>query len=346
MRAVSMLSGGLDSILATRLILEQGIEVFALNSVSIFCTCTPRGRGCSAARTEAERLGIPLKTVDASRELLELAKAPPHGHGSGMNPCIDCRINLFRRGKQYMEEIGAAFLVTGEVLGERPMSQRRDAMALIEREAGLEGRIVRPLSARLLEPSIPEREGWIDRAALRDFSGRRRLPQIELARSMNVGDYPCPAGGCRLTDPGFATRIRDLIEHDPGCDVNDAQTLTVGRQFRLAPSARAVVGRDEAENHRLRALARKGDLLLELADLTGPLTLLRGRPPADGRPLLLSAAITARYSKARGSENVAVRADNHTGKPIGTLRVSPAGDDTCLSMMVRPGRGTNDDSSG
>ena len=154
-RALALLSGGLDSILAIRLILDHGVDVEALTCRSVFCTCTPRNWSCSAAQSATEQLGVSLKTVNTSEEFLEVVRNPKHGYGRNLNPCLDCRILMFRKAAKYMREIGASFIVTGEVLGERPMSQRRDAMKLIESEAGLDGLIVRPLSAALLEPSIP-----------------------------------------------------------------------------------------------------------------------------------------------------------------------------------------------
>ncbi|NQT21487.1 MAG: hypothetical protein HQ592_17410, partial [Planctomycetes bacterium] len=215
MRAVALLSGGLDSVLAVRVILDQGIDVEALNYVTVFCTCTPKNSSCSAASTAAAHLGVGLKTINTSRELLGAVKNPRHGYGRNLNPCLDCRILMFLKAKEYMQEIGASFLITGEVLGERPMSQRRDAMAIIERESGLDGLIVRPLCAKALEPSIPEKEGWVDRSKLLGITGRSRKPQIALAESYGINDYPCPAGGCLLTDAGFAARLRALMQHNP-----------------------------------------------------------------------------------------------------------------------------------
>ncbi|MEF8788215.1 MAG: hypothetical protein V5A84_04020, partial [Planctomycetota bacterium] len=205
MRAVALLSGGLDSTLAIRVLQDQDIEIHAINFMSLFCTCTPKDSSCSAAQTAVDQLGVSLKTVNTSKEFVELVKDPPHGYGSEVNPCLDCRIVMFRRAQEYMDEIDASFLVTGEVLGERPMSQRREAMRLIEKEAGLEGLIVRPLCAAHMEPSIPEEKGWVDRDALLDIRGRNRTPQMELAEKYDINDYPCPAGGCRLTDPGYAS---------------------------------------------------------------------------------------------------------------------------------------------
>ncbi|MFC1671903.1 hypothetical protein ACFL01_02085 [Planctomycetota bacterium] len=325
MRAISLLSGGLDSLLSTRMILDQGIDVEAFNTITAFCTCTTKGSSCSAAESAVRQLGISLKVVNSTNEILELVKSPPHGYGSNINPCIDCRILLFRKAGAYMRETGASFIVTGEVLGERPMSQRRQAMELIERESGLDGLVVRPLSAALLEPSIPEQKGWVDRSRLMDIRGRSRKPQIEMARTFGFGDYPCPAGGCLLTDSGFARRMRDLIAHSPETPLNDVHLLKVGRHFRLSPEVKVIVGRDEKENNRLLQLARDDDTLLELADILGPLTVVRG--PATPEQIEIAAAMTVRYSKARSQDEAAVAVRDKAASSKTILRISPAGDE-------------------
>jgi len=302
MRAIALLSGGLDSTLAAKVVLEHGIELEALNFLTVFCNCTNRGETCLASQKAVESLGIPLKVLNVSEEYLGIVRNPKHGYGSHMNPCIDCRIFMMKKAKEYMNEAGASFLVTGEVLGERPMSQRRDAMRLIEREAGLEGYILRPLSAKLLPPSIPEREGWIDRETLLNIQGRSRKPQIELAAIFGIQDYPCPAGGCLLTDPGFATRMKDLLAHHPDFTLNDIHLLKVGRHFRFSPKTKLIVGRKEDENQKIQTFSQEGDLLLKAAHRPGPLSLLRGEPGPE--EIERAAAITARYGKAREEREV------------------------------------------
>lgn len=298
--AVALLSGGLDSTLAVKLILEQHIGVEALNFVTPFCQCNRRGQ-CEAVRV-AEQFDIPCKTIAVTDEFFERIRHPRYGYGSGMNPCLDCRILMFSKARQRMEETGADFVFTGEVLGERPMSQRQQAMRIIERDSGLDGRLLRPLSAKLLPPTIPEREGLVDREKLLAIRGRSRKPQMALAEQYGLNDYPCPAGGCLLTDPGFARRMRDLVQHRPDFGLNDVSLLQVGRHFRLSPSAKAVVGRDEAENHRLVALVRPGDLLFEVKEWGSPVTLLRG---SRGAPEMhLAAALTVRYSDAQEAAEV------------------------------------------
>src|SRR4030043_332803 len=195
MKAIALPSGGLDSTLAAKVVMEQGVELEALNFLTVFCTCTHRGESCLASQKAVDSLGIPLRVFNVSEEYLDVVKHPKHGYGSNMNPCIDCRIFMLKKAKAYMEDGGASFIVTGEVLGQRPMSQRRDAMRLIEKEAGLEGFILRPLSAKFLPVTVPEKEGWVKRETLPEFQGRSRKPQIKLADHYGIRDYPCPAGG-------------------------------------------------------------------------------------------------------------------------------------------------------
>ena len=305
MKAIALLSGGLDSTLAAKIVMEEGIELEALNFLTVFCNCTHRGETCLASKKAVEDLGIPLKVLNVSEEYLTVVKHPKHGYGRNMNPCIDCRIFMLKKAKDYMESSGASFIVTGEVLGQRPMSQRREAMRLIEKESDLEGFILRPLSAKFLPASIPEQRGWISREKLLTISGRSRKPQIQLAERYGIRDYPCPAGGCLLTDPGFAKRIRDLMAHSPEFSLSDVHLLKIGRHFRLSPKLKLVVGRNAEDNKKLEAFTHKGDVLLKAAHHPGPLSLLRGEgaPPEE---IERAAAITARYGKAKDLEHVEV----------------------------------------
>ncbi len=304
MKAIALLSGGLDSTLAARVVMEQGVGLEALNFMTVFCTCTQRGATCLASQKAVEALGIPLKVLNVSEEYLCVVKNPKHGYGRNMNPCIDCRIFMLKKAKAHMEESGAAFIITGEVLGQRPMSQRRDAMRLIEREAGLEGLILRPLSAKALPVTVPEKEGWVDREKLLRVQGRSRKPQIALADHYGIHDYPCPAGGCLLTDPGFAKRMKDLMVHDPDFSLNDVHLLKMGRHFRFSPGAKLVVGRQEEENQKIQTFAQGKDILFKVSGFPGPLSLLRGKV-AD-RDIEKAAAITAHYGKAKDLRDVEV----------------------------------------
>ena len=332
MKAIALLSGGLDSSLAAKVVIEQGIELEALNFMTVFCTCTTRGETCLASKKAVQALGIPLKVLNVSEEYLDVVKHPKHGYGSNMNPCIDCRIFMLKKARAYMEERGAAFIVTGEVLGQRPMSQRRDAMRLIEKEAELDGLILRPLSAKLLPASTPEKEGWVDREKLLKIQGRSRKPQIQLAAHLGIHDYPCPAGGCLLTDPGFAKRMKDLILYQPDFCLNDVHLLKMGRQFRLSPKSKLVVGRNEEENQKIQTFSQEGDILFKVARYPGPLSLLRG--VGEEGEIEKAAAITARYGKTKGLEKLEVIHKKVAGNGDRSLSVSPASEAEIERLMI------------
>lgn len=321
-KAIALLSGGLDSILATKLILEQGINVEALNFLTVFCTCTTKGKTCLASKTAADNLGVKLKVFEVSKDYFGIVKNPKHGYGSNMNPCLDCRIFIFKKAKEYMEKTGASFIITGEVLGERPMSQRRDAMRIIERESQLEGMVLRPLSAKLFEPTVAEKTGLVDREKLLSFKGRSRKPQIQLAKELGINDYPCPAGGCLLTDPGFANRMRDLIKHKPHFTVNDAQLLKTGRHFRLSEEAKVVVGRNKEENERLSGLMKEGDISFYPVDVKGPVGIGRG---LFGSDLILTASrIIARYSDGALNQRLRIAYKTKRANETSYVEVFPA----------------------
>ncbi len=294
-KAVALFSGGLDSMLAIKLILEQGIEVHALNFLTIFCTCT--SKGCMHQATKASKeLGVPLKVMNITKEYMEVVKNPKHGRGRAMNPCIDCRIFTFKKAKAFMDEIGASFVITGEVLGQRPMSQRRHAIELIEKESGLKGLILRPLSAKLFEATLPEKERIVDREKLLDIQGRMRVKQISLAEELGISDYPCPAGGCLLTDKGFSNRLNDLLKYKPNYDLSDLHILKTGRQFRINAKSKLFVGRNEKENETLLSFSQPGDYVFDIIDIPSPIALVRGK--VDEKELNLAASIIARYSDA------------------------------------------------
>lgn len=274
--------------------MEQGVEVIAANFVSPFCRCD-KADGCRhEAAFVSRELGIELKIMSMTTDYLEMLKRPKHGYGSHMNPCIDCRILMMKKARQFMEESGALFLVTGEVLGQRPMSQRRDAMRLIEREAGLEGLIVRPLSAKLLEPTIPEKMGWVDRQRFLEISGRSRRAQMKLAEDYEIKDYRCAAGGCLLTDPAFSERIRDLKNHGE-LMMDDVLLLNHGRHFRLTSRAKLIVGRNERENEALKNIAQETDLFFSPPqDSPGASAVGRG-DFVSPETVRLAARLVARY---------------------------------------------------
>ncbi|MEE8398924.1 MAG: tRNA 4-thiouridine(8) synthase ThiI [Desulfobacterales bacterium] len=276
-KVVGLLSGGLDSTLAAKLMIEEGFDVYAINFTSPFCTCTPKSAGCAAVVTAVKQLGdIPLKQVALKDQYLDIVQHPAHGHGSGMNPCIDCRILKIKKAGEYMKQIGASFIFTGEVLGQRPMSQQRKSMNLIDNASGLRGYILRPLSASHFEPTIAEKEGWVDRSRLLDISGRSRKIQISLADEKGITDYPCPAGGCLLTDKHFSDRIRDYFLHTDTPSIGDIALLKVGRHFRLDDGSKVIVARDEPECRAMQNLYQQDDHLLVPVDFPGPTVILQG----------------------------------------------------------------------
>ncbi|MBI5874035.1 MAG: hypothetical protein HZB36_07895 [Candidatus Omnitrophica bacterium] len=294
-KAISLISGGLDSTLATKVIMDQGVEVIAANFISPFCRCDHKVGCRHEAKFVSDELKIPLKMVNIAKDFLDVLKSPKHGYGSNMNPCIDCRILMLKKAKELMDELGASFLITGEVLGQRPMSQRRDAMRRIEKDAGVLGLVLRPLSAKLLEPTIPEEKGWVDRQKLLSISGRGRRPQMKMAEDYHIKDYPCPAGGCLLTDPAFSKRIKDLIGHNE-LTMDDVKLLNHGRHFRIADSAKLIVGRNEHDNEMLRGLRKEGDIFLTpTEEEPGASALGRGEGFDDTQARLLAAKLVSRY---------------------------------------------------
>ncbi|MEW5758869.1 MAG: tRNA 4-thiouridine(8) synthase ThiI [Candidatus Omnitrophota bacterium] len=290
MKAICLISGGLDSILAAKTILGQGVDIIGLNCKSQFC---PRSK--HKVEDMAKNLAIEFKGIDVTIDMLEIIKSPKHGFGSNINPCIDCKIMMLKKAKELMNILEASFIVTGEVLGQRPMSQQRYTMSMIEKEAGLKGLIVRPLSAKLLDETIPEKNKWINRDALFSISGRGRKEQIMLAEKLDIREYSWPAGGCLLTDPAFSKRLRDLIKNNPSPSPEDIELLKVGRHFRISNDAKLIVGRNEKENKQLLDFAKKDDFTFETVYVPGPVGLLIGSSLTDDI-LELSASIITYYS--------------------------------------------------
>ena len=296
-KAIALFSGGLDSILAVKLMLDLGIEVEALHFTSPFYIHTDRNADCRAeAISSANKYGIPIKVMDEQLDYIEMVRNPIHGYGKGVNPCVDCRIYLFRKAREYMLETGADFVFTGEVLGQRPMSQRRDTMRIIEKESGLEGLLLRPLSARHFKPTIPETEGWVDRDKLLAIEGRSRSVQIQMADNMNVKEYPPPAGGCLLTELSYLPKVRDVFSYAEELNLRDFRLLKTGRHFRLTPKCKAIMGRNEADNNQLELARQPEEAALTWLDGNTPVAIIIG--DQDDDLLKLSARILLRYTKA------------------------------------------------
>jgi tRNA U34 2-thiouridine synthase MnmA/TrmU len=332
MKAIILLSGGLDSTIAAELMDAQGIELLALNFKTPFCLCDRKGSGSCGnyAYKVAIQLGIEFRLINAADDFLEVLKKPKYGYGSNMNPCIDCRILFFRKSKELMRGVGALFIITGEVLGQRPMSQFKRQMDIIEKEAGLEGLVVRPLSAKLLPPTIPEKLGWINREKLLDITGRSRKRQIALAKEFGINDYPCAAGGCLLTDAGFARKVKDLITHDE-LNLSNIQLLKSGRYFRFSKETKLVVGRNEKENKSLAMLAREGDFVFRPLHIQGPLGI--GRGFFDPNLINLSCKIVARYSDRDGNNSAEI-SYGRIPEAESSLITSPLGEDELERFRV------------
>jgi tRNA U34 2-thiouridine synthase MnmA/TrmU len=313
MKALALFSGGLDSIIAIKLIQSLEIQAEALYFSNPFHQSPTET--LHKIQQLASNLNLKLHIREFGEDYLRVIEHPRYNYGKQMNPCVDCRIYQLTEAKKMMAEIGASFLITGEVLDQRPHSQRRDALDIVERDSGLRGYVLRPLSAKHLRPTIPEENGWVDRNQLLDIKGRGRDQQIGLAKKYGITDYPSPAGGCLLTYREYGAKVKDLIQFEKGLSLRSVNLLQTGRHLRLTPQVKIIVGKNETENKLLNQLARHNDVILELADFQGPTTLYQG--PAEDRALELAAAITAGYSKAPSGEKARViAARNFSQKTI------------------------------
>lgn len=293
--ALALYSGGLDSMMACKVMAAQGVCVKAVKFVTPFFGYELLARRSEYIRQVKEKYDIDLLLQDVSDKFLELLRDPPHGFGRHFNPCIDCKILLLSEARMMMAELGADFIITGEVIGQRPMSQRRDALRLIERDSGCEGLLLRPLCAKNLAPTQPELHGLVDRDRLLDISGRSRQAQISLAAQFGVTDYPAPAGGCLLTDRQIGERIRRFYEDRQRITADDILPILTGRHFRLPGGGWLAIGRDERENLKISDLARESDVVLQTVDWPGPVAILRYSVSQDD--IDLAAGLVARFSK-------------------------------------------------
>ena len=305
-RAIVLLSGGLDSVLSAKIIIEQKIEVIALHFTSPFSSKKEKEKGLQAERA-ARELGIRLITIYKGRDYIDVVKSPKHGYGKNMNPCIDCRIFMLKKARDIMVEEHAGFVVTGEVLGQRPMSQRKDTIHIIEKESGLAGLIVRPLSAKHFFPSVPENEGIIDRSRLLDISGRSRHLQYRLAEEFNIKEYGCPGGGCLLTDSMFSHKLKDLFFHNSNYSMQDIELLSIGRHFRLSKDTKLIIGRNETENERLLAKGETPYVLICPSGFKGPTGIIKGT--LNDENFSIAASIIGYYAKHHSPE-VALELNN------------------------------------
>ena len=298
MKALCIFSGGLDSILAAELIRAQGIDVLALFFETPFFTA-------KRAIISARSVDLPIKVVDITRRHLEVVKNPKHGFGGNMNPCIDCHALMFRIAGEMLAQEGARFLLSGEVLGQRPMSQNKKSLLLVSSESGYGDLLLRPLSAKRLPITVPEEKGWVERDLLLDFQGRTRKPQMEMAGKLNITDYLAPAGGCLLTENGFSRRLKDLLTFHENPEIREIELLKLGRHFRITPHARLVVGRNKNENAQIRSFSAQTDIMLASVEGPGPTVL--GIGDFSDESIELAAAVTATYSDSEEGKITTIR---------------------------------------
>jgi tRNA-specific 2-thiouridylase len=339
-KAVGLLSGGLDSILAVRVLQEQGVEVTALHFRTGFSyedtrmACRPDKAQPLAARRAADILGVRFEVIDAADDYLPVVLHPRHGYGSGMNPCVDCRIFLLRKAKVWMEEHGHDFVFTGEVVGQRPKSQMKPTLGVVEHESGLRGLLLRPLSAKQLSPTVPELRGWVERDRLCAISGRGRGDQIRLAAEFGIVDYPQPSGGCCfLVDQNYVRRLRDLLCHEGAGALSKAQAhlLSMGRHFRLRSGRKAIVGRNEHENAALEAIVPHDSVVIRILDHPGPVAIVTGTPsPSEVEE---AAGIACGYSDGRDAPELRVEVERGDGSQE-KITVQPTSIGACRSLMV------------
>ena len=330
-KAVALVSGGLDSLLAAKVVLEQGVHVEGINFFTGFCVeghthairqRDRRRRKRNNALWVAEQLGIRLHIIDIVDEYKDVVLKPSHGYGANLNPCLDCKIFMVHKAHEWMHANGFDFIVTGEVIGQRPKSQRRDTMPVVATESGAEDRLLRPLCAKNLPATLPERQGWVDRDRLHGFGGRSRKPQMALAKRYGFEDYAQPAGGCCfLTDASYSAKLADLwaSRHARDYELDDIMLLKVGRHIRPRPGFKLIVGREEGENNFLEGY-RKRFVHLRTTSHPGPLVLIDGE--VSEADLTLAARLAARFSQGRDAPSVTVTATDRGGRTR-VLNVTP-----------------------
>ncbi len=321
MKAIALFSGGLDSTLAMKLIIDQGIEVIACNINT--------GFGATRDRREhmekmCAQVGAELRSVDIRDEYLKTVLFnPKHGYGKNFNPCIDCHAKMFEVAMRLMEEWGASFLISGEVLGQRPMSQNKDALATVLNEANVGGLLLRPMSAKRLDPTVPELEGWVDREKLEGIVGRTRDRQFELAEQFGLTDYESPGGGCLLTDENFAKKMRDFISHDT-FTLPDIPVLKFGRHLRLPDGAKLVIGRNQEENAQIQEIENEKFVHIRTLGIPGPRSLLSRDASEADRELAVRVILT--YCKTSPEESYTLDAEGETlsGAPLESREAAAA----------------------
>ncbi len=289
MKAIALFSGGLDSTLAMKLIIDQGIEVLAVNINTGFGSTKDR---LEHMQSMCDQVGAELKIIDIQNEFLqEVLFDPKHGYGKNFNPCIDCHAKMFAVAKRIMEAEGASFLISGEVMGQRPMSQNKDSLQTVLNESNCDGILLRPLSAKMLKPTIPEEKGWVDREKLEGITGRNRDRQLEMVKEIGLENFESPGGGCLLTDEHFGKKMFDFIKYDK-FEVKDIPVMKFGRHFRLKDGAKLVIGRDREENQHLQAIENDKYYHIRTVSLPGPHSLLSKNASEDDKLLASRAILT------------------------------------------------------
>lgn len=313
-KALAMISGGLDSILAAKLIKEQGIEVIGICFQSYFFKANNAIRMC-------EQIQIPLKIIDFSKHHFDMVQNPKYGYGKNMNPCIDCHSMMMNYCGDLLSQYKADFIITGEVLNQRPMSQNKRSLEIVKNQSGFSNKILRPLCAKNLDPTEMELNGLVDREKLLDISGRSRQRQMELAKQWNIIDYPSPAGGCKLTEPNFSARLKDLIQNEKEIDESDIEVLNYGRHFRVFPGTKVIVGRTADESKKLRKYMENNDFEIFPRNYSGALVILRGVINED--TIKIAASFSARYCRGNKEKELEIKYKRYGTSKYRFITIAP-----------------------
>jgi len=324
-RALAMVSGGLDSILAAKLIKDQGIEVIGICFKSHFFNE-------EHARRMTKQIGVPLEVVDFSKDHFEMVKNPKHGYGKNMNPCIDCHAMMMKYCGELLEKLNADFIITGEVLNQRPMSQNRSALDKVKNESGIGSKILRPLCAKNLKPTEMEENGLVDREKLLNIQGRSRKIQMELAEEWGIKEYPSPAGGCKLTEPNYSVRLKELLSHNQNPEERELALLRIGRHFRITPKAKVISTRTQDEGEMIKELLKEGDTILLVQDFNGSMIVIIGE--ASEEVISVAAKIAIRYSKGKDEPKATVRYSEFGSKEHKIVEDTCATDEEINSYLI------------
>ncbi len=328
-KTIALISGGLDSLLAAKVVQEQGVEVQGIAFV-MSAASTDIEKTADSIRDAAEDAGIRVRVIDISKEFLSVLGKPRHGYGGNINPCIDCKIFMLKRAKEIMEDEGASFIITGEVLGERPMSQNRKSLDLIQEQSGVGEYLLRPLSAKLMEETVPEKEGLVDREKLLDIQGRSRKPQLALATHYGIKKFSALGVSCLLTDPLFSAKVKDLMKAGL-LDLHNISLLKFGRHFRLAPGTKVIVGRDEKENEALEAHKKDNETALWMEKDPGPYVLLQGAQTPEN--IAKAASLAVGHSKRKKDKGIEVQL-LEVGKEVRTILADPLGENDIEQLRI------------